>query len=69
MRNNHLVILKTEYIKAILEGRKTIESRFTKTRREFFGRVSPGDKVFLKVSSGPVCATARVIKVKWYENL
>jgi ASC-1-like (ASCH) protein len=69
MRNNHLVILKTEYIEAILEGRKTIESRFTKTRREFFGRVSPGDKLFLKVSSGPVCATAKVIKVKWYENL
>jgi ASC-1-like (ASCH) protein len=69
MRNNHLVILKTEYIEAILEGRKTIESRFTKTRREFFGRVSPGDKLFLKVSSGPVCATAKVIKVKWYEDL
>ena len=69
MRNNHLVILKTEYIEAILEGRKTIESRFTKTRREFFGRVSPGDKLFLKVSSGPVCATAKVTKVKWYENL
>jgi ASC-1-like (ASCH) protein len=69
MRNNHLVILKTEYIEAILAGRKTIESRFTKTRREFFGRVSPGDKLFLKVSSGPVCATAKVTKVNWHEDL
>lgn len=69
MANNHLVILKKPYLEAILAGRKRIESRFTKTRRAPFGRVLAGDKLFLKQSSGPVCATATVAAVKSFENL
>ncbi len=65
----HLVILKKPYLDAILSGRKKIESRFTKTKRFSFGRVSAGDKLFLKVSSGPVCATAAVAAVKNFQNL
>lgn len=69
MANNHLVILKKPYLDAILAGRKRVESRFTKTRRVPFGRVQAGDKLFLKQSSGPVCATATVAAVKSFENL
>jgi len=69
MINYHLVILKKSYLDAILSGRKRIESRFTRTKRYAFGRVLPGDKLFLKVSSGPVCATATVAAVKNFENL
>jgi ASC-1-like (ASCH) protein len=69
MANYHLVILKKPYLDAILDGRKQIESRFTKTRHHAFGRVLPGDKLFLKLSSGPVCATATVAAVKNFENL
>ena len=69
MTNYHLVILKKPYLDAILDGRKQIESRFTKTKREPFGQIRPGDKLFLKVSSGPVCATATVAAVKIFENL
>lgn len=69
MANYHLVILKKPYLDAILGGQKRIESRFTKTRRYAFGRVLPGDKLFLKVSSGPVCATATAAAVKNFENL
>ena len=69
MANYHLVILKKPYLDAILGGRKRIESRFIKTRRYAFGRVLPGDKLFLKVSSGPVCATATAATVKNFENL
>ena len=69
MANNHLVILKKPYLDAILDGRKKIESRFAKTKRPAFGRVLPGDKLFLKLSSGPVCATAVVAKVKSFRNL
>jgi ASC-1-like (ASCH) protein len=69
MANYHLVILKKPYLDAILAGRKRIESRFSKTRRYAFGRVLPGDKLFLKVSSGPVCATATAAAVKNFENL
>ena len=52
-----------------MSGRKRIESRFTRTRRRFFGRVLPGDKLFLKESSGPVCAVAVVLAVKKFEDL
>lgn len=69
MANCHLVILKKPYLDAILAGRKKIESRITYTKRYFFGQVSPGDKLFLKLSSGPVCATAIVAEVKNFENL
>lgn len=69
MANYHLVILKKPYLDAILGGQKRIESRFSKTRRYAFGRVLAGDKLFLKVSSGPVCATATAAVVKNFENL
>jgi len=69
MTNHHLVILKKPYLEAILAGRKQIESRFMRTKRHAFGRVLPGDRLFLKVSSGPVCATATVAAVKNFENL
>ena len=69
MANCHLVILKKPYLDAILAGSKTIESRFTKTKRSYFGRVLPGDKLFLKESSGPVCATVKAAAVKNFENL
>jgi len=69
MVNYHLVILKKPYLEAILAGRKQIESRFTKTKRAHFGRVLPGDTLFLKESSGPVCAVASVAAVKNFQNL
>ena len=67
--NYHLVILKKLYLDAILQERKRIESRFTKTKHHGFGQVCAGDKLFLKLSSGPVCATATVAAVKNFVNL
>ena len=69
MTNYHLVILKKPYLEAILGGRKRIESRFTQTRRSPFGKVQPGDKLFLKESAGLVCAVASVAAVKYFESL
>lgn len=69
MATSHLVILKKPYLNMILEGRKRIELRLTKRRQHGFGRVSPGDRLFLKISSGPVCATAVAADVKTFENL
>jgi len=69
MANYHLVILKKSYLEAILADQKRIESRFSRIRREPFGRVLPGDRLLLKVSSGPVCAVATVAAVKIFENL
>ena len=66
---HHLVILKKPYLDAILDSRKTIESRLTMTRKSPIGQVSAGDKLFLKLTSGPVCATATAAKVKFFENM
>lgn len=67
--NNHLVILNKRYLDAILDGRKRVESRFSKVRGAAFGRVFAGDRLFLKVVSGPVCGTARVAAVENFEGL
>jgi len=65
----HLAILKSQYLNAILDGQKTVEARLTKTKRQPFGQIDAGDLIYLKRSSGPVCATAKVAKLKSYENL
>jgi ASC-1-like (ASCH) protein len=67
--NYHLVILKKPYIDTILAGRKTIESRFYQTKYNWLTQVHTGDLLFLKASSGPVMATARVAAVKLFDNL
>jgi ASC-1-like (ASCH) protein len=67
--NYHLVILKKPYLDAILQGRKTVESRFYQTRQFWLSRVAPGDKLFLKASSGPVMATAIVASMKYFDSL
>jgi len=69
MANYHLVVLKKPYLEAILAGRKRIESRFTKTKPAYFGRVLPGDRLFLKESSGPVWAVATVGAIRNFENM
>ena len=69
MAKYHLVILKKPYLELILEGRKRIELRLYKSKHPAFGRVYAGDKLFLKISSGPVCATATVKAVKSFDNL
>lgn len=69
MINYHLVILKRPYLNLILEGRKKIELRLTKSKIHGFGRIFTGDILFLKESAGPVRATASVEAVKNYENL
>ena len=69
MAESHLVILKKPYLDKILSGAKTIESRFSKTMIAPFGRIVSGDKLFFKISSGPVCAVGRAAKIKQFDNL
>jgi ASC-1-like (ASCH) protein len=65
----HLVILKRPYLELILTGTKTIELRLSKTRPPMFGRVRPGDRLFLKASGGPVCGRADVSHVEYHADL
>jgi ASC-1-like (ASCH) protein len=65
----HLVILKKAYLDSIVEGGKTIESRFLKVNKAPFGQVSVGDVLFLKESSGPVVGRAAVKAVEFFDDL
>jgi hypothetical protein len=69
MPDYHLVILKKPYLDAILSGRKKIESRFARAKPSALGRVHPGDKLFLKVSSGPILAIATARRVEHFSDL
>lgn len=65
----HVAILKPGYIKAILAGTKTIESRLTKTAQPPHGKVEPGERLFIKASGGPFMATAIAGDVQTYTDL
>lgn len=63
----HIAILKPGYIKAILAGTKTIESRLTRTAQPPYGKVKTGERLYLKASGGPFMATAVAGKVSSFE--
>jgi hypothetical protein len=65
----HVAILKPDYIRAILAGRKTIESRLTKTMQPPHGKVQTGERLFLKASGGPFMATAIAGQVMLFTDL
>ncbi|MFW6059224.1 MAG: ASCH domain-containing protein [Phycisphaeraceae bacterium] len=65
----HIAILQRPYLDLVLAGRKTLESRLTKTAQPPFGVVSPGDRIYLKRSGGPFAAIARAGDVHSYDNL
>ncbi|MEM1446217.1 MAG: ASCH domain-containing protein [Planctomycetota bacterium] len=65
----HVAILQKPYLDAVLEGRKTIESRLTKTKREPFEAITTGERLFLKQSGGPFRATALATRVEPFANL
>jgi len=62
----HLAVFTEPYLTYVLEGKKTIESRFGITRQPPFERVGEGDILVLKRSSGPVCGVCEVSRVWFY---
>ena len=66
---HHLAILTPGWIELILDGSKTIESRFTKVRCAPFRKVHAGDTVYMKESGGLVKGMFTVAKVETFENL
>ncbi len=65
----HVAIFSPPFLDLILEGRKTIEGRFSKVRCAPFGVVKEGDTVLMKDSGGPVRGSFIVAKVESFENL
>lgn len=60
----HLAIFKQPFLDLILNGEKTVESRFSRVKCAPFGRVSKGDTVLLKSVGGPVCGEFVVRQVR-----
>jgi len=62
----HLAIFVEPYLKYILEGRKTVESRFSSNRNTPYQKVQVGDTLLLKRSGGPVVGLCEVANVWFY---
>ncbi|MDB5260624.1 MAG: hypothetical protein JWN37_855 [Candidatus Nomurabacteria bacterium] len=66
---DHVAIMNPSWkmIDKIIDGKKTIESRWYQTKRDPWDKVKPGDVIYLKDSGKPVTAIAKVIKVEQFE--
>src|SRR5437762_5743619 len=62
----HLAVFIEPYLTFLLEGKKTVESRFSINKHAPFEQVQPGDIIILKRSSGPVCGVCKVASVWFY---
>lgn len=60
----HLAVMAEPYLSYVLEGRKSIESRFSKRAIAPYCQIGAGDLVLLKLTGGPVvgCFTARHVE-------
>lgn len=63
----HLAIFVEPYLQYILDGKKTIESRFSINRFPPYHRVFTGDVLLLKKSGGPIIGICEVTDVWSYE--
>lgn len=66
---DHVAIMTPGWkmIPRILDGEKTIESRWYQTRRAPWGKIEKGDRVFFKDSGKAITVMARVKRVWQFE--
>ena len=69
LQRRHLGVFSPPFIDLILDGRKTIESRFTKVRCAPYGIIKTGDVVLMKDVGGPVRGEFQVSRVEVFTNL
>ncbi|MEM9083318.1 MAG: ASCH domain-containing protein [Planctomycetota bacterium] len=65
----HLAVLKPRYIRSLLDGDKTLESRFSVNRIPPYEKVRVGDTIYFKQSGGPVCVMAEAGRVELHDKL
>ena len=63
----HIAILRQPFFDMVLNGEKTIESRWAMHKVAPYGKVKVGDEILLKETCKDVTATAKVGEVKFYE--
>lgn len=62
----HLAVFVEPYLTFLLQGKKTIESRFSVNKHAPFEQVGTGDILVLKKASGPVCGVCSIAHVWFY---
>ncbi len=67
--SKHLAIFTGNSAEDILQGKKTIEIRFSKAKIAPYGMVSVGDLVYIKPSGNEIIGQFRVKKVIFYDGL
>jgi len=67
--SKHLAIFTGPFLDLVLEGKKTIESRFSKVRCSPYGAVREGDIVLMKKAGGLVIGEFTVSRVETFNNL
>ena len=65
----HVAIFSPPFLDLILEGRKTIEGRFSRVRCAPFNSIYEGDTVLMKESGGPIRGSFLVARVETFDNL
>ena len=65
----HIAILHEPYLSRILNGEKTIESRWLKRRVAPYDHIRVGDIIYFKQASGPIVATAHAAEVWQFADL
>ena len=64
----HLAVLVEPFLQFILDGTKSVESRFSVRRYPPYDRVEGGDVILLKRSSGPIVGICEVSNA-WFYHL
>jgi hypothetical protein len=62
----HLAVFVEPYLQYLLDGRKTVESRFSVHRIAPYQSAGIGDIILLKRTGGPIVGLCRVISVWFY---
>ena len=63
----HLAILRQPFFDMVLNGEKTIESRWSMNKIAPYNKVNIGDEILLKLTGQPATAIAKVKDVKYYD--
>ena len=63
----HIAILRQPFFDMVLNGTKTIESRWSMNKVAPYHKVKKGDTILLKETGKDVTAKANVLAVKYYE--
>lgn len=63
----HLAVFVEPFLKYILDGKKTIETRFSSVRCAPYERVKRGDIILLKKTGGPIVGICQIRNARFYE--